>query len=90
MAPSDDPIAVGAVVYEYARPELLGVVEEIELVKAWGRAGEVEYARVRWLNGVHPRVSWNAPPGQNWTVPTFLRIADSVTALAALAAEGRK
>lgn len=89
MLAADDPIKVGAIVFEYHRPALLGVVEEVELEERWANAGSVKYARVRWLNGDHGRVSRNAPAGQNWSVPTFLRVADPMTALAALAAEGR-
>lgn len=104
MLASDDPIRVGAVVFEYARPELLGVVEEVEWrdarLRATGQAAladklahypdPIPMIRVRWLNGDYGRVSANAPADQNWSSSLFLRIADPTTALAALAAESRR
>lgn len=100
---TDEPIKKGCVVFEYTRPELLGVVEEVEWrderLRATGQialadklakySDPIPMVRVRWLTGNYGRVSANAPAGQNWSSALFLRVADPMTALAALAAEGR-
>jgi hypothetical protein len=81
----DDPLRVGAVVYEYMTPNLIGRVEEIEEETAGPFRGCVKFALVRWINGDSGRVSLNAGPGRNWCSPLFLRVADPVTALTLIA-----
>jgi len=91
--PADDPIKVGAVVYEYNDPASLGVVEEVELEKDGPRVGTVKFARVRWITwskAFGKGESRNAPAGQNWCGSLFLRVADPIDALAAIGGVHRK